>query len=516
MQKKNKIIIFIGVIFIILIFFLILITIYLKTDLLKSNKQLFFKYLIEDNQMWYSFLPEKNEDGSLKSYISTGNIDFIYEYTKIQEVENDNISKILNDNFEQLKNIENLSGNLSSNVDKNNKKETHQLEILNNETKIMNFVFVRDDDKYAIKNDILKKYVGIQNSNINEFLKKMEIINDESIPSKINFENIMHSFFEIQPEDRKHIYETYKDIFIQTLDTKKYSSEKNKLININSNEYKTDLYTLTLTKEESIDLIINILQTLKKDSITLNIICNKIKIINPENKNTNINELVNQIDLYIEEIKKQEKNQTEFLKINVYKEKNNARRIDFSIEETKQLSLEYDIKDGKENLQISQNGLLNQPTTISYDFIDALLCTKKVKISKSQNFKKIQFVFYNIKDLYKNLIEKSNTDINNVNLDQIKNIFEYYKEKKDEELEISLNIDRYYERDNEFKTSIYFLVCNSKVGADINTKIKYTDNLQDKVNLNDKNSIMINNYSKQTIEKLLNDIFIQTKKILLQ
>ena len=80
MHKKKKKIIFAGVIFfIIIVILMILITIYFKTDFLKSNKQLFFKYMIEDNQMWQMFLPEKNENRSSKSYISNGSVDFIYE-----------------------------------------------------------------------------------------------------------------------------------------------------------------------------------------------------------------------------------------------------------------------------------------------------------------------------------------------------------------------------------------------------------------------------------------------------
>ena len=78
MQKKKTLIIFFSILIFILVFSGIMTFIYLKTDLLKSNKQLFFKYLIEDNQMWEMFSIEKSENND-KSYTSTGTVDFIYK-----------------------------------------------------------------------------------------------------------------------------------------------------------------------------------------------------------------------------------------------------------------------------------------------------------------------------------------------------------------------------------------------------------------------------------------------------
>lgn len=517
MQKKKKLIIFLGVCLLILMFCLAMIIIYLKTDFLKSNKQLFFKYLIEDNQMWEMLSIEKPENND-KSYTSTGTVDFIYEYEGIKEVENDNISKELKQDFKNLKNIENLSGDISSSVDKNNKKATYKFQLLNGDSNVMNFELVKDNDKYAFKNDALKKYVGIQNNNINNFSENMEIINnDEIVPNKIDFENVKKYFFELKKEEKEHIYETYKNIIIQSLDEKNFYNENGKLIYINNTEYTTNLYTLTITKAEAIELLSKILQTLKQDSVTLNIICNKIKIINPESKYTNIKEVVKQIDIFIEKVEKQEKTDSEFIKINVYKENNCARKVDIIIENWKQLSLEYDIKNDKENLQINQKNLLNEPTSISYNIIDSLLNTKKIKITKDNNVKTYQLVFYNLKEIYKNIIEQienGNIDKADLSLNEYKKIYEAYKEKNDEEVEISLNYEKYNQKENTTKSIIYLLVCNSKVGAEINNKIKYTEDIQGIVDLNDNNSIMINNSSKQSVENFINQIYLRTVKLL--
>ena len=520
MQKKKTLIIFFSILIFILVFSGIMTFIYLKTDLLKSNKQLFFKYLIEENKMWKMISLNQEGSNNNKSYTSSGTIDFIYDYTGIQEVDNDNISNNLKRDIKDLKNIGNLSGNIKSNVDKKNKRESYTIELLKNEENIMNFEIVRDNDKYAFKsNEILKAYAGIENNNINDFLKKMNISDNEFIPSKIDFENIYKSFFELQQEDKEHIYETYKNIFIQSLDNKKYGKEKNKTININNNTYNVNLYTLSLTKAESLELFKNILQTLKQDSITLNVICNKIKMINPDSNYTDIKTVAEQIEIYIEEIEKQEKTDDEFIKIDVYSDSHAVRKVDFIFETTKQISFEYEEIDGKEYMQITQKNLIKEPTNISYNFKDAILNTKKIKIMKDEESTTYQLVFYNVKDIYRNIIdnnieENTGETANQNNLEKIKKVYEYYETMNDEDVEISLNINLYNEKNDDRKTIIYLTIYKSKLGIEINNKKKYTDNIQNTIKLTNSNSLMLNNYPKEAIDKFFNALYNNAQKVL--
>ena len=520
MQKKKILIIFFSIIGFIIVFCVAMAGIYLKTDLFKSNKQLFFKYLIEENQMWKMISLNHEKSINNKSYTSSGTINFIYEYSDIHNVENDNISNKLKQNITNLKNISNLSGNIKSSVDKENKKELYTLELLKNQERIMNFELVRDDYKYALKSDeIVKSYIGIENNNINDFLKKMEISNNEIIPEKINFENINEIFFELQPEDREHIYETYKNVFIKSLNNKKYGKEKNKIININNNKYNVKLYTLSITKAETIELLKKILQTLKQDSITLNIISNKIKIINPDSSYTDIKKITEQIDIYIEEIEKQEKSNDEFIKIEVYSDKNVTRKVNFIFENVKQISLEYEQKDGKEYMQITQNIFSKESTNISYKFKDALFNTKKIKITKEGELTTYQLILYNIKDIYKNIldnIEKNkDNNTNQFNLEEIRKIYDDYEKMDDEDVEISLNIELYKPKNDNSKKVIYLMIYKSKIGLEVNNKKIYTDDdIENTIKLDDSNSVMLNKYQKKSIDEFLKAIYNNTKKIL--
>ena len=151
MKKKKYLIIFLS--FLLIILGMIIVLIYLKTDYLKSNKQLFLKYLIDENKMWSMVSLNQNEINSNKLYTTNGTIDFIYEYNSKQEIEDDKISKEFIEKVKELKRIETLSGNINSNIDKINKKENYNLELLNNESNIMKFEFIKDNDKYAFKTD---------------------------------------------------------------------------------------------------------------------------------------------------------------------------------------------------------------------------------------------------------------------------------------------------------------------------------------------------------------------------
>lgn len=519
MQKKKGLIVFISILIIILLFCLILAMIYLKTDLLKTNKQLFYKYLLEENQMLEMLKIEKQDKNS-KSYTSNGTIDYIYEYNNdIAIDENDQIAKNLQENLKKLEKLQNLTGSIESNINKENKNEYYKLQLKKDDQEVMKIELVRDNEKYALKSqEIANAYVGIENNNLKEFFKKMGIENDEFIPNEIDFEKIYKAITEINSDEKEHIYETYKDVLIQSIDTNNYNKQKNYKININNNEYDTDLYTLTLTKAESIESLQKMLYTLKQDSITLNFICNKMKVINPDN-DISISKLIEQIDIYIDEINKIEKSDIEFIRIDLYVNGKIVRKIDVSFENEKQISIEYEEKDGKQILQISQNNFLKGPYAIVYDIKESLFSTKKIKIIKEADFTTYQFVMYNIRDMYKMILDDISKQYsvqeeaeNQNNIEQIEKIYNQYNDMPEEYSEISFNV-RSNNNKEKTKISIYLLAYNSKIGIDVANEKKYDQEINTVITLDESNSVMINNYSKDNIEKLFNVLLNKGKEI---
>lgn len=520
MQKKKGLIVIISSLIIVLLFCLILAIIYLKTDFLKTDKQLFFKYLLEENQMLEMLKIEKQDKNS-KSYTSNGTIDYIYEYNNdIAIDENDQIAKNLQENLKNLEKLQNLTGTIESNVNKENKNEYYKLHLKKDNQEFMNIELVRDNEKYAFKSqEIANAYVGIENDNLKEFFKKMGIENHEFFPNKIDFEKTYKAITEINSDEKEHIYETYKDVLIQSIDASNYNKQKKYKININNNEYETDLYTLTLTKAESIESLIKILYTLKQDSITLNFICNKMRVINPDN-DISISKLTEQIDTYIDEINKIEKSDIEFIRIDLYVDNKIVRKIDVSFENEKQISIEYEEKDGKQILQIGQNNFLEEPSAIVYDVKESLLNTKKIKIIKEADFTTYQFVMYNIRDMYKKILDDINKQDsvqeeveNQNNIEQIEKIYHQYNDMPEEYSEISFNVRSNNNNKEKKEMSVYFLAYDSKVGIDIANEKKYDQKIDTVITLDDSNSVMINKYSKDNIEKLFNVLLNKGKEI---
>lgn len=176
-NQKKKIILIIMII-VLVIFITIGVLVYLFTDLFKSDKQLFYKYLLDENEM-FSIFDEFKFKQNTNSYIANTNIQTIYEYDdKIEELENDQIIKNLQENIKSFEYLNNLNALVESRVDKQNKKQFHNIQLNKNDNKIMQLDIVRNEDIYALKaEEILKAYVGIENNNIKELASKFELQN---------------------------------------------------------------------------------------------------------------------------------------------------------------------------------------------------------------------------------------------------------------------------------------------------------------------------------------------------
>lgn len=175
-QKKKMPLIIVMIVLIILV--VVGILIYLFTDLFKSDKQLFYKYLLDENKM-FSILDGFKSEQNTNSYIANTNAQSIYEYdNKIENLENDQIIKNLQEDIKSFKYLEGLKATVESRVDKQNKKQYHNIQLNKNDSQIMQLDIVRNEDRYALRvEEILKAYIGIENNNVKELASKLELTN---------------------------------------------------------------------------------------------------------------------------------------------------------------------------------------------------------------------------------------------------------------------------------------------------------------------------------------------------
>lgn len=245
-QKKNKglKVAIIVILIIILILIAIIASLYFFTDLFRSNKESFFKYTSQLIQQEGGFL-----DNSLIQYLEkkkntpyedSGNI---YFDISIPDMGQDN--KLLN----------NFNITFSGKNDNSNSKNEQNISLNYSDNVNFPLYYRKVGDIQGIQtNYIGSRYVAIRDG---EEIQGLEDFNlDFDLLGKSNiFNNI-----EIQNNDLQNLKTTYFDNILNQVDSNKFSqvTEQNRIG-----------YKLTLTNNEFKDIIIQILETLKKDENTL-------------------------------------------------------------------------------------------------------------------------------------------------------------------------------------------------------------------------------------------------------
>ena len=254
--KKKKSIITIIIIALLIILFCSFVFAFVFTDTFKSNKSLFFKYIVQNSEILDFF-----KDSDIENYRNRQNI---VAYSNKGTIKADISSLTSNPDIENS--IKNCSINFEGNVDKQHKYIYENIKANYSNTQNLSFELVKNDDIYAINlNDVVDKYFGIENKDLKDFAKKMGANEEfiELIPNKIEFAepNIDINF---SNDEINQIKEKYLNIILNNLKDEMFEKEQKDGNNI---------YILTITTEQ-IEEIGKELYTIFKDD---EFIWNKIK-----------------------------------------------------------------------------------------------------------------------------------------------------------------------------------------------------------------------------------------------
>ena len=352
MKKNKKIIIALIIILTIVILGIIGCLIYFTTDIFKGNKELFFKYITQTSDLEKGFI-EKNvkEYYSKKennSYTNEGNFKVTAQnpdVTNLDTINNFSISFTGKNHNSNSKSEQNISINYSDSV-------TFPI----NYKKIGNQIGLQTDYVGA-------KYINIETDKID---KLSEIEKAKNIQDIGKIVSIIEQTKNISIAQGN--LTTYFNI-IQNLGEEKFS----KLSDANGTGYQ-----LLLNGEDLKNLLVQILETLKSDENTLDIINQYIKQIrNSANiTQSSINEL-------IENIQNSNEISNENFSVTVYKKSGRTSKIVISLNEIKidihkntnnenaQYEILIDSNYNNENLKITgkmnYEGLQNQNVKETYE-----------------------------------------------------------------------------------------------------------------------------------------------------
>lgn len=303
--------------------------IYLKTDLLKSDEELFLKYVSQD----------------LEAIKTIADLDLnkeIYEKEQNGAYERKTKISMTNSNNEQNTSENALLNNLSLNINdkKTSEKRNINLKLSYKQEDLFKIDYLQEDDIAGIKLNDIKQYVSIKNENLKQVAQNfgLDIQTISQIPDKLDFQKYKNIITEEQIET---LANKYKEIILSTLKNGEYSKQKNGILTINEQKLNVNQYTVTLKKEKIKELYVQILNNLKNDTIIV--------------QQQNVREVISgAIDSLIEEAE-----EIEFydVKITVYENLGNTVRTMLEIENKKYI-LDLVKQENNINLKL-QNVVLN-------------------------------------------------------------------------------------------------------------------------------------------------------------
>ena len=454
MKNKKNLLIIIPIIVLLLIIIGIVLW---KSDLFKSPKELFLKYTYQNTKLLpeydYNETVNKLNKISGQNYETTGKITF---NVNSQYANDDNYNiKQVKEEIEKL----NINYNVKS-IGKENKNST-DFNIQYNNNDILKLELLNNQNKYGIKySDFYDKYLYIENNNLKQLAEKLGL-DSTYVPDKI--ENIsLYDLIYINNVEIERIIKEYSDIINSCINIEKFSTTKNVEINYNNEKIKTNKYTLKISNKELLDLYIRILEKLKSDDDTLDIIIDKINTIgfyynseelNKENLKTFIqNKIDNSKNTTVEE-----KN----FEINVYEYKNKTIRTELKLENQDIIINLLDTNKDNAKAEILFN--------TQYGNQQKITLNKKVSANSTN---------YNIEIMY---YDGTTFDFD-IESEQIK------------------NTNNIYEVKNTFKlgNAQFNITINQEQKTDYNKDVTIDD-------FNDENSVNINNESSENIQRIFDE-----------
>lgn len=274
-KKKTLLIVIIVLIVWILIIGGIVAFLFLGTDLFKSDKELFAKYVASMTDKETGFFPISLNDYENRkmnnAYEVNGtfsvNTEILATANSMQSSSTDQSSMaaqlMLIESLVDYGNNTNIS--YSGKVDNQNKKVEQNIQINYQDGVSLPFNYKQVGDIYGLQADFVSSdYIAIENNNLPALLQKLGATNITNVPNKIEIQEIESLNF--TDEEKQHIYDNYVANILMELSDDKFTKTENNDGSVS--------YTLTLSVNEVKDLLVKELQILSEDTMMIDKINN--------------------------------------------------------------------------------------------------------------------------------------------------------------------------------------------------------------------------------------------------
>ena len=460
MQRKRKGLIIALIITAVLIAIAVVFTIlFFTTDIFKNGQQAFLQAMSKNIEMFNTLSNENiitQEDfRNTYSYNSTGTI---------------------NGTISQGTVTQNVTLKTTARRDANTERYYADIALQNTGQDILKYSYIECNDVYAIKcDDVLANYVGIRNSDLKEYARKIGVSEEEinNIPDQIDFE-VLKGAFNLSEEEKEQLQSIYLDTITNSIPQEKFQKAGKESITVNNLSCNANKYTLTLNGEEIKKLLINLLNTAKSDEISMNILT---KLQNALTSNVDTTLITNNIENLTTKIESDETIANTTLTVDVYSYKGNPIKTIVDISTI-----------GKITIDTDKNTQSVTVLTERYDDIGNINLTSQVTISKGN---------YNDNVVYNFEIIPNTLDIG---------------QKLNVMIQLGNTTDTGY-------TNTYEVLIqngeNNTINLQYDVEVLASETVEEIQELTDSNSIIFNNYSIEELTPFITAYIQQNSTLIL-
>ena len=362
MTPKTKKIIIIAVPIAIAIIVITLIALYFTTDFLKSDKTLFLKYMSQNIDAAKTVMDNRAEK----------------EYTNIlKQNKYESTSEI---KAKYTENINTSEENKKNEINKVKVKINNQSEYLNNycykdivisynDSNLLRTEYIHDGEKYGLRfPQQFNQFLIAENQNLKEVASNSGLSEEQIklIPDTIQ-EYDYNTVLSFTDEEIEILKNKYLDIIKENVPKDRYTKQKKAMITVENDSITTNAYCLTLNQEQANELYIKILENLKSDEI----IINKLSQLSPLSTIFNLikqsedayntkfleEKYISIIEDKIEEIRQNNIGTSE-VRYTVYQKNGNTIRTQIT-KEASEFTIDFNMSENNIKVNI-QNSILNE------------------------------------------------------------------------------------------------------------------------------------------------------------
>lgn len=247
-RKKRRAILISVILVILLIIATVCIVLYATTDMFKSNDALFEKYARQLLENLDDILNEEH-------------------MTEMEEILNNNkltsettATINYNENSDTSHPINNIQMNISGEEEKATGYNYKDITVTQNDETVAGVEYIEDGNIAGVRLNGIRQYIStnIDNENENEIYNLYELIHTN-----------ISGLFGLNSDEWNTLKEKYVGIIWKNIANANFSKQTGMALEINGVQYNTNVYSVTITKEQFNNIYIQVLQELEKDEAIL-------------------------------------------------------------------------------------------------------------------------------------------------------------------------------------------------------------------------------------------------------